>query len=717
MEADQPIQSSNEDRFGRKEFAQRIAQVVATRQDKSGIVVGIYGPWGEGKTSVLNMIKEELAKQEQVLVIPFNPWHFSEELQLLTGFFLDVARKFDASLHTRGERLSSIANEYAEVLTAIPVAGNAAAAVVKNLTARHSKADIEQLKSRFSRIIEESPTRLVVMMDDIDRLDMAEIQTVFKLVKLLADFPNTTYILACDNKRVAEALKDKYGSVDASSNFLEKIVQVPLSLPPASRQARRALALEGIEAALTLAKIELSNEESRCLGDIFDKAFLTRITTPRLAKRFGNALTFALPMLVGEVDIVDLIFLEAVRTFYPDLYAAIRDNPDAFLGAVFDPLSSMNEQEAKAHVENVIKAALDVYLEQDKKAASIVIQNLFPRTGASGLFRAGAYSSTFNEGWSKEKRVASKDYFSRYFNYGVPSDDISDREVEGFLERVPRTAVNDLVDEFKVLSSNNRSNVLIEKLRTRENDLPAETAAILALVVAHSGNDLPYSHPIDRSFGLGTYSQASALIRHLLHRITDQSTRESLALEIAKQIEPLPFAYDYSSWMRRMKRSSYSDEMVSVVSEEREKEIQGIVVQRIARLAGNEPIERIYPMDAQQFYRLWGFVDKENLREYLKRRIEAHPGEVAEFISAANGIDPNSETLRDWSEDAGWFDFICDLIPPDQILQALRDTYPELASAEYNFVESTPMNNKERAARWFQRLREQKGGAVIVPEP
>ncbi len=61
MEADQPIRTSKEDRFGRKQFAHRIAHVVATREDKSGIVVGIYAPWGEGKTSVLNMIEEELA--------------------------------------------------------------------------------------------------------------------------------------------------------------------------------------------------------------------------------------------------------------------------------------------------------------------------------------------------------------------------------------------------------------------------------------------------------------------------------------------------------------------------------------------------------------------------------------------------------------------------------------------------------------------------------
>jgi hypothetical protein len=377
----------------------------------------------------------------------------------------------------------------------------------------------------------------------------------------------------------------------------------------------------------------------------------------------------------------------------------------------------MNETEAKEYVERTIKAALETYSEEDRKAAGIVIQTLFPSTGASGLFKAGAYSSDFNERWANEKRIAAKDYFSRYFNYGVPSDDISDQDVERFLSGIPGQGVNDLIEEFRNLSSNNRGHVLIEKLRTREDNLLPETAAILALVVALSGDELPYSLPVDRFFGLATYSQASALIRHLFHRIDDQSARESLAVDIARRIEPLPLAYDYSSWTRRMKRSYYSEEMVSVVSEECEQEIKRIIVQRIAAFAAEGPIERTYPMDAQQLYQLWAWVDKDNLREYLKRRTESQPSEIAEFISAANGIDPNSETSRDWREDVGWFDFICGLIPPDQTLQTLRETYPKLSSAEYNFLESKPINNRERAARWFQRLYRERFGSVSSVEP
>lgn len=711
MEADQPIRTSNEDRFGRKQFAHRIADVIASRDSKSGIVIGIHAPWGEGKTSVLNMIVEKLEKQEQVLVIRFNPWRFPEESLLLRTFFVDIARKIDASLLTKSERLISFAEQYADLLSIVPYAEKMSGPF-KVFARKRSSVDIDALKTRFEEALKTSSKRIVIMMDDIDRLDKSEIQTIFRLVKLLADFPNTTYVLFFDDKRVAEALGERYGIDAGGKNFLEKIIQVPLSLPPASRKARRAMAVEGLEAALTLAKITLSNDDGRRLGDLFDKAFLNRITTPRLAKRFGNALTFALPILVGEVDIVDLVMIEAIRILYPELYVAIRNYSDAFLGTVFDPMSPMNESDAKAYVERTIKAALDAYSEDDRKSAGIVIQALFPRTGASGLFRAGAYSSDFNERWANEKRIGSTEYFPRYFNYGVPADDIRDQDVEEFLARIPGEGVDELIEKFKHLSSDNRTHVLIEKLRSKEDNLPPETAAILALVVALSGSYLPYSHPTDRFFGLGTYSQASALIRHLLHRIEDQSARENLAIEIARRIEPLPFAYDYSSWMRRMKRSHYSEEKVSVVSEQAEQQVKRILVERIAAFAESEPIEKRYPHDAQQMYQLWAFVDKERLRDYLQRRIKTSPSEIPEFISAANGIDPNSETSRDWQEDVGWFSFICDLIPPDQILQALSATYPDLTSAQYDFVETGPMNNKERAARWFQRLYREKFSSV-----
>jgi len=85
--ADQPIASKSEDKFNRAPFATRIAETLATRYDPSSIVIGLYGPWGDGKTSVLEMMQEELKTHDEIIVVRFNPWHFQTEDLLLRGFF------------------------------------------------------------------------------------------------------------------------------------------------------------------------------------------------------------------------------------------------------------------------------------------------------------------------------------------------------------------------------------------------------------------------------------------------------------------------------------------------------------------------------------------------------------------------------------------------------------------------------------------------------
>jgi predicted KAP-like P-loop ATPase len=82
---DYPIQNPTEDKFNRWPFAKRIADTLRDREDPSCIVLGIYGAWGEGKTSVLNIIEAELEKSEKVVVVRFNPWYFSSEAVLIKG--------------------------------------------------------------------------------------------------------------------------------------------------------------------------------------------------------------------------------------------------------------------------------------------------------------------------------------------------------------------------------------------------------------------------------------------------------------------------------------------------------------------------------------------------------------------------------------------------------------------------------------------------------
>ena len=107
---------------------------------------------------------------------------------------------------------------------------------------------------------------------------------------------------------------------------------MPLHLPPADELSLRKITFEGVDRVLKTAEIDLNDEEVQHFVNNFIRGVQLRLTTPRLAKRYVNALTFGIPILKGEVNIVDQMLVEAVRIFYPKLHVAIRTHPDVFLG-------------------------------------------------------------------------------------------------------------------------------------------------------------------------------------------------------------------------------------------------------------------------------------------------------------------------------------------------------------------------------------------------
>ncbi|BBN54763.1 hypothetical protein TRE132_28880 [Pseudomonas chlororaphis subsp. aurantiaca] len=334
--SDEPITSKHQDRFGRAPYAARIAETIARRLDPSSIVIGLFGPWGDGKTSVLKMMEESLEQHGEVVTIRFNPWHFPSEDALLRGFFATLAEALGKEPAFK-EKAAALLESYGGILSVISVAlpgveinpGEAAKQIGESL----SKVSLDKLKDQIDALLGQSGKRLVILIDDIDRLDREETHAIFKLVKLSASFKHTCYVLAFDDEVVAAALGERYGAggQEAGRAFLEKIIQVPLHLPPADQMSLREIAFEGVEHALNQAGIILDQPQI----DVFTRHFVDglepKLETPRVAKLYTNALMFALPLVKGEVNIAEFMLVEGMRVLYPKLHAAIRDNADLFL--------------------------------------------------------------------------------------------------------------------------------------------------------------------------------------------------------------------------------------------------------------------------------------------------------------------------------------------------------------------------------------------------
>ena len=212
---DLPINKSSEDKLNRTAFAKDLAKVLLDYSSPHSFSVGLYGEWGSGKTSLLNMILETIEQDGcDVVVLRFNPWLCSEPKQLVTQFFKQLSAAIKMK-KAKGDRVWELVDQYADILdatSAIPYVGIVVSSFGKLITTKAKNQvlqkanDLQGTKNEIIKSLSESKTKIVVAIDDIDRLSEEEIVSVFQLVKALADFPNTIYLLAFDYDVVVRAL-------------------------------------------------------------------------------------------------------------------------------------------------------------------------------------------------------------------------------------------------------------------------------------------------------------------------------------------------------------------------------------------------------------------------------------------------------------------------------------------------------------------------------
>jgi predicted KAP-like P-loop ATPase len=231
--SDFPASDPGEDRFRRLPFAKRVAETLARRGDPSSLVIAIYGKWGEGKTTVLDYIAGELTGVGNIACVPFNPWRFADEGMLLRSFFGTLADVLKRSLTTGKERVGELLSQYGGLaaIASMDVQGIKVSPgqALSDLGTVLSAVSLDEIKHRIEQRLLEERKRIVILIDDIDRLDRREIHAVFRLIKLTANFKYTSYVLAFDQDMVAEALGTVYGSgdLDAGQSFVGACPSIP----------------------------------------------------------------------------------------------------------------------------------------------------------------------------------------------------------------------------------------------------------------------------------------------------------------------------------------------------------------------------------------------------------------------------------------------------------------------------------------------------------
>lgn len=659
---DRPIESYKEDTLGRYPFAKSLGESILSYKNEESIAIGLFGGWGYGKTSIINMVEEyiikasvKISEEKKPIIIRFNPWNYTNQNQIFTQFFKQLYAGLGKennikNLKTMGNLLVRYA-EIIEPLALIPGAGPLFFSFAKifrsfgntaiNVSDSESN-DLNEIRKKIDRFLKEQNHKIIIIIDDIDRLYNDEIRLIFQLIKSIGDFPNTIYLLSFDHDVVINALKTVQDC--PGEKYLDKVVQIPFEIPQISKEKVEQELFSSINALIT--DIDKEKWDSQYWFNIYSSGPKYFFENVRDVKRFINSFKFIFEQIKDEVNIMDLFAITVIQVFIPSLYYPIRENKDLFTGiAKYLDGGGDKKLSFKRRFNQILKINTDEIgnIKQDFPKELIVRNNkityeilidflkrLFPKLEET--YSNMNYTEESLKEWRKDMRICSPDFFDRYFILTLAEGEISQKEMESILKmgnnpKLFSEALLKLIEEKRISS-------FINRLSDYTKEIPKQNIEPIITVLMDIGDLIPEE---DVGFlGVDISIRILRIIDQLVNRYKTNIDR----FEILKNA------------MLNSKRSLYV--MVRMVS------IQDQIHGKFGAKKTSKPKEKL-TVDSKQIERLESIVSNK-IEEWAEDgRLANHkklPSILFRWINWTEKEKINSFVTSSIKDDEGLIDFI-----------------------------------------------------------
>lgn len=531
--SDHPICHANEDALGRSDVAASFARQVLSFDASNGMVVGVLGAWGSGKTSFVNLARDEFAAAN-VAVLDFNPWMFSGAEQLVESFFVELA----AQLKVR-PGLSKLADDlidYGEAFSGLawlPVVGpwvdrgRGAARILGKLLQRRREG-VGGRRAKVEKALSGLERPVLVVLDDIDRLSTSEIRDVFKLVRLTASFPNVIYVLAFDRLRVELALAEQGIS---GRDYLEKILQVAIDLPVVPEEALSKQIFSAVAEA-TAGLDNLGPFDSEAWPDVFAEIVRPLVRNMRDVRRYAAAVHGTAAALDGQIALVDVLALEAVRVFLPDVFMRLGNSVEGLTTTASDYYGNQESPQLKTQIEQLIEVAGD-----RESVVRALIARRFPAAGRH--IGMSSYGSSFERGWLRGRQAAHEAILRLYL------ERLAGADLQAFTHAEHAWAVMDDRSAFEArlrsVDADFREDV-IRALETYEDEYREEHVVPASIVLLNQLPELPVRPRSMFDFGAGIV--VSRVVLRLIRSLKQPDTIEAAVRAILPEVSTLSAKFE-----------------------------------------------------------------------------------------------------------------------------------------------------------------------------
>jgi predicted KAP-like P-loop ATPase len=543
---DSPIERREDDRYGVHTFAEALATSLLGIAKPVGTTIAVTGPWGSGKSSAVNLIRAELweRKDDTLSVFDFKCWWYRGEEAIALAFLQELNSALKFSL---GDKVKDLVPEMGRhLLQAGPVLGSAVAlattsgwgALVAGSAAFAKrffpdKPSLEKTFRKLSKTLSAQDKRVLIIIDDIDRLSPDEALGVFRLVKSIGRLPNVMYLMVFDRALAEAVVTERFPS--EGPHFLEKIIQASFELPPPTPSDLHNALLTAFQERCG------TPDEDHVVRfmNLFYDVVVPYLTTPRHVTRLINAITVTWPPVANNVSHADYLALETLRLYEPSLYTMIRQHRDIVTS------TSRGGSRDKTRFDPFLTGVP----EDRHERLQIALQRLFP------AFEELTYSG-FRETWESERRVCLAKHFYTYFKMSLSDDTLSAKEVRELLERADdKMFIQErLLRAATQIRRDGKSMVpvVLDEMTSQGRQVAKERVSAFFSAIFEIVDAIDRKEDEERGFAIGT---TSLRIHWLIRRVTD----DRFTLEEKSELYLAATEHAPLGWLVNFVSSAYDD--------------------------------------------------------------------------------------------------------------------------------------------------------------
>jgi len=703
FDADRPILKSSQDRLNRAIFSKYLARCILDHTDPSSTVLGLYGGWGTGKTSIINLMLEELnfastniEDNVKPIILNFSPWSYSGQNQLIYSFFRRLSFTLsNVTYLEKADRIIHLLELYISFFTHKPVPRplRQSRTILERITFRNKEdvygweagRDLTEVKAELNQLLSEQAHKIIIIIDNISRLYDDEIKQIFQIVKSIGDFSNTVYLLALDKDQVIYAMNRLNGR--GGAEFVEKLVQLPFEIPEIDVQSLEAILIDRLSHMVQ--EVPQDAWQKDYWTDIYYSSFRNFFKNVRDITRYINTLHFSYLRLRDVVHPVDFFALTAIDVFLPEIYAAIRDNKD-----LFTDLISNVYLEDKAFLAKD-KLRCDTILASNTRIPKHIVLDmlilLFPRL--QKLYSPDKEFYYNSKLARKLKRVSDPDSFDAYFRLSIQEGQVQEDEFKTILN-----LARDQETFTQALARLNKDERIVTFLCQLDghvlDNVSLQYAANMCAAFFDDADLFPKGASSALSFD--TFSRIYRIINRLLIKFNKGERFNVLKGAIDQMQNSILLAIfvmrELSKEFTLMEEFA-PDQDHSILSQDQINELKKAVCTKISAWAESGRLaEHPDRLSILYAWREWG--NEKQCEEYVKKLIQTDPGLMSFLLAALQ--KPIADAMTEYKKKADWeqsLTHITYFIPVD----LLKDRAIAIFEDGY-----------------FEKLREQEQLAIVI---